>query len=201
MALDFSFSPEHEAVRDMVRRFAQDKMAPLVNEAEEKRGVPARAVSPMGRARSAGRALSAGRMAAPRHGQAGRLHHPRGDERRLARRCLQLVGPYPSGHLADLARRHAGAEERFFRPALTGHKISAFGLSEPDGGSNMCAAHPAPSRWKAAGASPAASCTSPMRPSRLHAGCRAHRFRPDHGRDQPVSSSNCPIRASAASPS
>jgi hypothetical protein len=40
MALDFSFSAEHEAVRDMVRRFAQEKMAPLVNEAEENEVFP-----------------------------------------------------------------------------------------------------------------------------------------------------------------
>jgi hypothetical protein len=30
MALDFSFSPEHESVRETVRRFCQDEVAPLV---------------------------------------------------------------------------------------------------------------------------------------------------------------------------
>jgi hypothetical protein len=34
MALDFSFSPEHESVRETVRRFCIDEVAPLVRHAE-----------------------------------------------------------------------------------------------------------------------------------------------------------------------
>ena len=40
MALDFSFSPEHEAVRETIRRFARERMAPLVTQAEETETFP-----------------------------------------------------------------------------------------------------------------------------------------------------------------
>jgi alkylation response protein AidB-like acyl-CoA dehydrogenase len=40
MALDFSFSPEHEAVRETVRRLCQDEVAPLVRDAEETETFP-----------------------------------------------------------------------------------------------------------------------------------------------------------------
>ena len=35
MAIDFSFSPEHEAVRETIRRFCRAELAPLVRQAEE----------------------------------------------------------------------------------------------------------------------------------------------------------------------
>ena len=40
MALDFSFSPEHEAVREMAARFAEQEMKPLVRTAEEDEKFP-----------------------------------------------------------------------------------------------------------------------------------------------------------------
>ena len=40
MALDFSFSAEHLAVREMAARFAKQEMLPLVREAEESETFP-----------------------------------------------------------------------------------------------------------------------------------------------------------------
>lgn len=40
MALDFTFTAEHEAVRDTVRRFFAEEIAPRVREAEEKEVFP-----------------------------------------------------------------------------------------------------------------------------------------------------------------
>jgi len=40
MALDFELSPEHEAVRELARRFCQQEIAPLVREAEESETFP-----------------------------------------------------------------------------------------------------------------------------------------------------------------
>ena len=40
MALDFSFSAEHIAVREMAARFAKQEMLPLVREAEENEKFP-----------------------------------------------------------------------------------------------------------------------------------------------------------------
>jgi hypothetical protein len=43
MSLDFSFSSEHEAVRDTVRRLCQEEMASLVVNAEENEMFPRKA--------------------------------------------------------------------------------------------------------------------------------------------------------------
>ena len=40
MSLNFSFSSEHELVRDSIRRLCRDELAPLVNEAEETETFP-----------------------------------------------------------------------------------------------------------------------------------------------------------------
>lgn len=40
MALDFSFSPEQESVRESVRRFCQEEIEPLVRQAEETETFP-----------------------------------------------------------------------------------------------------------------------------------------------------------------
>ena len=40
MSLNFAFSPEHEAVRDTVRRFCQEELAGLVAQAEETESFP-----------------------------------------------------------------------------------------------------------------------------------------------------------------
>ncbi|HPU52473.1 MAG TPA: acyl-CoA dehydrogenase family protein [Burkholderiaceae bacterium] len=136
MALDFSFSPEHEAVRDMVRRFAQDKMAPLVNDAEENEVFP--------------------RELFRQWGELGLLgvRYPTEDggagmdkvadciiREEMSVVCQAFASSWSAHtHLGIWPIWRAGTadqKERFFRPALTGHKISAFGLSEPDGGSNI----------------------------------------------------------------
>ena len=136
MALDFSFSPEHEAVRDMVRRFAQEKMAPLVNEAEENEVFP--------------------RELFRQWGELGLLgvRYPQADggsgmdkladciiREEMSVVCQAFASSWSAHtHLGIWPIWRAGTpeqKERFFRPALTGHKISAFGLSEPDGGSNI----------------------------------------------------------------
>lgn len=40
MSLNFSFSPEHEAVRDTVRRLCREELASLVEDAEENEHFP-----------------------------------------------------------------------------------------------------------------------------------------------------------------
>ena len=145
MALDFSFSPEHEAVRDMVRRFAQEKMAPLVNEAEENEVFP--------------------RELFRQWGELGLLgvRYPQADggagmdkvadciiREEMSVVCQAFASSWSAHtHLGIWPIWRAGTpeqKERFFRPALSGHKISAFGLSEPDGGSNIrCLLYTSPS--------------------------------------------------------
>nr|MBP8306918.1 acyl-CoA dehydrogenase family protein [Burkholderiaceae bacterium] len=136
MPLDFSFSAEHDAVRDMVRRFAQEKMAPLVNDAEENEVFP--------------------RELFRQWGELGLLgvRYPQADggagmdkvadciiREEMSVVCQAFASSWSAHtHLGIWPIWRAGTpeqKERFFRPALSGHKISAFGLSEPDGGSNI----------------------------------------------------------------
>lgn len=136
MALDFSFSPEHESVRETVRRFCQEEVAPLVRQAEETETFPRE------------------------------LFRKWGDMGLIGARYPQDVGGSGMDKIADCiireemsavcqgfasswsAHSHLGIwpiwkggtaaqQERYFRPAIAGRKIAAFGLSEPDGGSNV----------------------------------------------------------------
>lgn len=136
MALDFSFSPEHETVRETVRRFAQQQMAPLVQQAEETETFP--------------------RELFVRWGELGLLgvRYPQADggsgmdkvadciiREEMSAVCQAFASSWSAHtHLGIWPIWKIGTEDqkaRFFRPALAGERISAFGLSEPDGGSNI----------------------------------------------------------------
>ena len=136
MSLDFSFSQEHESVRESVRRLCQQEMAPLVMYAEENETFP--------------------RQAFKRWGELGLLgvRYPEEDGGsgmdKVSDCIVREELSYMSQGFATAwsAHTHLGIwpiwkagtpeqKERFFRPALTGEKISGFGLSEPDGGSNV----------------------------------------------------------------
>ena len=136
MSLDFSFSQEHESVRESVRRLCQQEMAPLVMDAEENETFP--------------------RQAFKRWGELGLLgvRYPEEDGGsgmdKVSDCIVREELSYMSQGFATAwsAHTHLGIwpiwkagtpeqKERFFRPALTGEKISGFGLSEPDGGSNV----------------------------------------------------------------
>lgn len=151
MSLNFDFSPEQEAVRDTVRRLCRDELAPLVTDAEENEAFP--------------------RQVFKRWGELGLLgvRYPEADGGSgLDKVCDCIVREelsYMSQGFASSwsAHAHLGIwpiwkagtpeqRERFFRPALTGEKIAGFGLSEPDGGSNVRAlktrAEKVPGGWK-----------------------------------------------------
>jgi butyryl-CoA dehydrogenase len=134
--LDFSFTEEQERVRDMVRRFCEAEIAPLASEADETETFP--------------RALF------KKWGEVGLLgvRYPEADGGAgmdkitdcLIREEMSVVSQgFASAwsahtHLGIWPIWRAGTEdqkERFFRPALAGEKIAAFGLSEPDVGSNV----------------------------------------------------------------
>ncbi len=136
MALDFAFSPEHEAVRDTVRRFCAEEVAPLVRAAEECETFP----KPLFR----------------RWGELGLLgaRYPAADGGSgmdkiadcIVREELSFVSQgiaaswSAHSHLGIWPIWRAGTAEqkaRWFRPALAGEQIAGFGLSEPDGGSNI----------------------------------------------------------------
>jgi butyryl-CoA dehydrogenase len=134
--LGCSFTEEQERVRDMVRRFCEAEIAPLASEADETETFP--------------RALF------KKWGEVGLLgvRYPEADGGAgmdkitdcLIREEMSVVSQgFASAwsahtHLGIWPIWRAGTEdqkERFFRPALAGEKIAAFGLSEPDVGSNV----------------------------------------------------------------
>lgn len=136
MALDFSFSPEHEAVRENIRRFAGERMAPLVVHAEETETFPRELFAQWGALGLLG------------------VRYPEADggsgmdkiadciiREEMSRVCQAFASSWSAHtHLGIWPIWRAGTnaqKTRFFRPALAGEKIAAFGLSEPDGGSNI----------------------------------------------------------------
>ncbi|MEN9317070.1 MAG: hypothetical protein RIS35_3463 [Pseudomonadota bacterium] len=136
MSLDFSFSPEHESVREMVRRFCADEVAPLVRDADENEAFPRELFAKWGALGLLG------------------VRYPEADggsgmdkvadciiREEMSFVCQAFASSWSAHtHLGTWPIWKIGTDDqkaRFFRPALAGAKISGFGLSEPDGGSNI----------------------------------------------------------------
>lgn len=134
--MDFTFSQEHEQIRETVRRFCREEVAPLVSEAEETETFPKDLFAKWGELGLLG------------------VRYPEADGGsgfdKIADCIIREELSYVSQAIAASWSAHshlgvwpiwkAGTEEqkqRFFRPALTGEKVAGFGLSEPDGGSNI----------------------------------------------------------------
>lgn len=136
MSLDFSFTPEHESVRDTVRRLCHDELSPLVRDAEENESFP--------------------REVFRRWGELGLLgvRYPEEDGGSGMDKVSDCIVREELSYMSQAfasswsAHTHLGIwpiwrvgtpqqRERFFVPALSGAKVAGFGLSEPDGGSNV----------------------------------------------------------------
>lgn len=134
--MDFAYTPEHEQLREMVRRFAEAEMAPLVDAAEETERFP--------------------RQLFRRWAEVGLLgvRYPEADggagfdkladcivREEFSRVCQSFASSWSAHtHLGIWPIWKTGTEDqkaRFLRPALDGEKIAGFGLSEPDGGSDI----------------------------------------------------------------
>ena len=136
MSLSFQFSSEHEAVRETIRRLCREEMAPLVEAAEEGEVFPKHVFR--------------------RWGELGLLgvRYPDSDggsgmdkvsdcivREELSYVCQAFASSWSAhSHLGIWPIWKIGTEQQkktWFQPALTGEKVSGFGLSEPDGGSNV----------------------------------------------------------------
>jgi alkylation response protein AidB-like acyl-CoA dehydrogenase len=136
MALDFSFSPEHEAVRDTVRKFAQRELLPLVHQAEETETFPRELF------RKTGEQGLLGVQYPVEDGGAGMDKVSDCIVREeISYVCQGFASSFSSHmHLGVWPIWKIGTpaqKERFLRPALAGALIASFGLSEPAGGSNV----------------------------------------------------------------
>ncbi len=136
MALDFTFSPEQEAVRETVRRFCREEIAPLVAEAEENETFPRQLFRQWGEM-----GLIGARYPVADGGTGMDKVTECIVREELSAVCQAFASSWSAhSHLGIWPIWRAGTasqKERFFKPALAGEKIAAFGLSEPDGGSNV----------------------------------------------------------------
>lgn len=136
MSLDFSFSPEHEAVRDTVRRLCREELAELVEEAEETECFPKHVFRRWG---------ELGLLGVRYPAEDGGSDMDKISDCIVREELSYMSQAFATSwsaqtHLSIWPIWKAGTEsqkERFFRPALSGDKIAGFALSEPDGGSNI----------------------------------------------------------------
>ncbi|AEC21983.1 acyl-CoA dehydrogenase [Pusillimonas sp. T7-7] len=153
--MDFQFSSEHEAVRDTVRRLCREELAPLLEDAEEQERFPRHVFQRWGELGLIG-------VRYPEESGGSGLD-------KISDCIVREELSYFSQAFATSWSAHShlgiwpiwkvGTEQqktRFLEPAMRGEKISGFGLSEPDGGSNIRAmttkAEKVDGGWKLRGA-------------------------------------------------
>ncbi|MBL4744547.1 MAG: acyl-CoA dehydrogenase family protein [Cycloclasticus sp.] len=134
--MDFNFSEEHILLRETVKRFSETELAPLVREADDNEVFP--------------------KQLFPKWGEMGLIsaRYPIEDGgggfdkiadciiREETSRVCQAFASSLSAHshlgIWPIWRIGTDAQkEKYLKPALAGTKVSCFGLSEPDGGSNI----------------------------------------------------------------
>ncbi|MEQ9121511.1 MAG: acyl-CoA dehydrogenase family protein, partial [Alphaproteobacteria bacterium] len=134
--MDFAFAPEHDALRETVRRFMETEAKPLVRDADDREKFPT--------------ALF------PKWGELGILgaRYPEADggvgmdkvsdcivREELGRVSQAFCAAFSAhSHLGIWPIWRAGTpmqRDRSFKPGDQGEKIACFGLSEPDGGSDI----------------------------------------------------------------
>jgi alkylation response protein AidB-like acyl-CoA dehydrogenase len=134
--MDFAFSSQHEQVRETIVRFVAQEVAPLVRDAEEHEVFP----------RELFRKWAEFGLLGVRYPEAdgGTGFDKISDcivREETSRVCQAFASSWSAHtHLASWPIWRAGTpeqKERFFKPALAGLKIGGFGLSEPDGGSDV----------------------------------------------------------------
>ncbi|GLQ06785.1 acyl-CoA dehydrogenase family protein [Sneathiella chinensis] len=134
--MDFTFTEEQDHIREMVKRFSETEIKPLVMEAEETETFPRDMFRKWGKL---------GILGARYPEQDGGTGMDKITDC-LIREELSYVSQAFASSMS--AHSHLGIwpiwkmgtaaqKERFFKPALTGDKVAAFGLSEPDVGSNI----------------------------------------------------------------
>lgn len=134
--MNFEFSSEHEAVRETIQRLCREELAPLLDEAEEQERFPKHVFKRWGELGLIG-------VRYPEESGGSGLD-------KVSDCIVREELSYFSQAFATTWSAHAhlgiwpiwkiGTEEqkkRFLEPAMRGDIISGFGLSEPDGGSNI----------------------------------------------------------------
>lgn len=134
--MDFNYTDEQLQVRETVRRFAAAEMAPLAAEADETETFPRELFRKWGEL-----GLIGARYPAEDGGTGLDKISDCLIREEMSYVCQGFASSWSAhSHLGIWPIWRTGTEEqkaRFFRPAVAGEKIAAFGLSEPDVGSNI----------------------------------------------------------------
>ncbi|MDP2952259.1 MAG: acyl-CoA dehydrogenase family protein [Chloroflexota bacterium] len=136
--MDFELTQEQRMFQDAVRKFAQKEIAPLVDEAEEKERFPLQLFPMMGDLGY----LCVGYPRKYGAAEMGKLSECLMVEE-VARVCggISSAIMVHSGIGSSLICDHGSEElkQKFLVPAIQGKKIGAFGLTEPNAGSDAAA--------------------------------------------------------------
>lgn len=136
--MDFELTEGQKIFREAIKRFAEKEIAPLVDEAEEKEKFPVQLFPLMGDLGYLGIAYS------PEYGGAGmgKMGECIAVEE-FGRICMGIAsGLMIQSGLATSSIYAHGSEaqkQRYLVPAIKGRKIAAFGLTEPNAGSDAAA--------------------------------------------------------------
>jgi len=134
--MDFTFTPEQDALRETVRRFAETELAPLVREADDSEIFPKHLFRRFGEL-----GLIGVRYPAEDGGSGFDKVSDCILREEMSRICQAFSSSWSGhSHLGIWPIWKAGTEtqrQRFFLPGLAGEKIAGFALSEPDGGSDI----------------------------------------------------------------
>jgi alkylation response protein AidB-like acyl-CoA dehydrogenase len=136
--MDFEFSEEHSMFRQAIRDFAENEVAPIVDQAEENETCPTELFSKMGKLGY----LCPGYPTEYGGGGLGEIGTCIMVEE-LARVCSGITsGLMVQSGLSTYPILVHGSEEqkqKFVVPAIKGEKIFAYGLTEPNAGSDAAA--------------------------------------------------------------
>jgi butyryl-CoA dehydrogenase len=134
--MNFNFSEDHELLRETVRRFSETELAPLVREADDNEVFPKELFLKWGEM-----GLISARY--PEKDGGGGFDKIadciiREETSRVCQAFASSLSAH--SHLGIWPIWRTGTpeqKEKYLKPAMAGEKVSCFGLSEPDGGSNI----------------------------------------------------------------
>ena len=137
--MDFEFSEEQKMFREAIQNFVSTEIAPLINEAEKSEEFPAHLYSRMGELGY----LCPGYPAEMSGGGLGKIGECILIEE-ICRGSSDGIGAGVMAHIGigTLPIYYHGSEaqkQKYLLPAIKGQKIGAFGLTEPNAGSDAAA--------------------------------------------------------------
>ena len=136
--MDFTFSPEHQALRRMIREFAESEIAPIAAELDREHKVPYEVMRKLGEIGLLGVCFPQeyGGMGAGETGYCILMEE-------LARYCANTavnVGAHIGiGAMAIYLDGNEEQKRKYLTPLSRGEKIAAFGLTESNAGSDAAA--------------------------------------------------------------